>query len=161
MLEINLKNANILIVDDTVANIDLLVGLLEKLGYTSIKSTTDPCSAVNLFKTFQPDIILLDLLMPNLSGVEVMKSIVQLIPKAEYLPILVLTAVISPEVRTEVLMAGAKDFLSKPFNLIEVGLRIKNLLETRFLYQQIETRNQILNEDIKLLLNIMDEGYRK
>ena len=149
MINSTIQHSNILILDDKVANIEVLAGLLEMQGYTSIQTATDPRLAVSLFKSFKPDLILLDLMMPYLSGFEVMDQLKELIPDNSYLPILVLTADISAEIKQHALKAGAKDFLSKPFDLIEVGLRIKNLLETRFLYQQIENQNHLLEEKVK------------
>jgi signal transduction histidine kinase len=138
MIDPTFKNAKILIVDDKVANIDVLEGLLGALGYLNFKSTTDPRLVSGLFKTFNPDLILLDLMMPHQNGFEVMEELNSLIPHHSYLPILVLTADITPEAKQRALSGGAKDFISKPFDLIEVGLRIKNLLEARFLHQQME-----------------------
>jgi len=149
MIDSNLKNANILIVDDKEANIDILVGLLEMQGYSNIKSSTDSRLAVGLFKSFNPDLILLDLMMPHLTGYEVMEQLKAMVPSRSYLPILVLTADITAEARQRALAGGAKDFVAKPFDLIEVGLRIKNLLETRHLHQQLENQNYILDEKVK------------
>ena len=143
------KNANILIIDDKQANIDILSGLLEIQGYTSIKTTSDSRMAVSLFKSFNPDLILLDLMMPYHSGFEVMAQLKELIPDNTYLPILVLTADITHEAKQRALADGAKDFLAKPFDLIEVGLRIQNLLESRYLHQQMQNQNQALEEKVK------------
>ncbi|MCX6267383.1 MAG: response regulator [Bacteroidetes bacterium] len=149
MIESTLKDASILLVDDNQSNIDVLEGLLEESGYKHFKSTTDPRLAVGLFKSFTPDLILLDLMMPHLSGFDIMNELNLIIPHSTYLPILVLTADITPEARQRALSGGAKDFLSKPFDLYEVRLRIKNLLETRYLYQRLENQNQILEEKVK------------
>ena len=149
MIDSALKDANILIVDDKNSNIDILEGLLEEFGYQNFKSTMDPRQVVSLFNSFKPDLILLDLMMPYLSGYEVMDQIKELVPVNTYLPILVLTADISREAKEFALSGGAKDFLSKPFDLNEVGLRIKNLLETRYLHQQLENQNFILEEKVK------------
>ena len=149
MIDITLKNANILIVDDQQANIDVLEGLLEMQGYTNIKSTVDPRNVLPFLKSFEPDLILLDLSMPFLSGYEVLQQIKTFISPKSYLPVLVLTADISPEAKQNALSNGAKDFLNKPFDLIEVGLRIRNLLETRYFYQQLENSNHFLEEKVK------------
>ena len=149
MIDSTFKNANILIVDDKVANIDILAGLLEIQGYSNIKTTTDPRLVVSLFKSFNPDLILLDLMMPYLTGFEVMVQLKELIPDGTYLPILVLTADIAVEAKQRALAGGARDFLAKPFNLIEVGLRIKNLLFARYLHQQLQNQNLILEEKVK------------
>ena len=149
MIDSSLKNARILIVDDKISNIDILEGLLEESGYRHFHSTTDPRLVLSLFKSFHPDLILLDLMMPHLSGFEVMGQLKAEIPHTSYLPILVLTADITIEAKLRALSDGAKDFLSKPFNLYEVRLRINNLLETRYLHQQLENQNQILEEKVK------------
>ncbi len=149
MMDSVLTNARILIVDDKISNIDILVDLIEESGYTNFKHTTDPREVVNLYKSFEPDIILLDLMMPYLNGFEVMEQLSNIILANTYLPILVLTADITPETKCKALSSGARDFLSKPFDLTEVKLRIKNLLQTRFLHLQIENQNQILEEKVK------------
>jgi CheY-like chemotaxis protein len=160
MIDSTFKNANILIVDDMEANIAILVGLLEIHGFTNITTTTDPLSTVSLFKSFKPDLILLDLMMLQLSGYEVMEQLKPLIPAGTYMPILVLTADISPNAKQRALADGAKDFLAKPFDFIEVILRIRNLLETRYLHQQLENQNKLLEEKIAMVLKVMDGWYK-
>ncbi len=144
MMNSTFKNANILIVDDKVANIELLEDLLEHNGYTNIKSTTDSREVADLYQSFQPDLILLDLMMPYMSGFEVMAELKRIIPPNTYLPILVLTAEISFESKQRALSGGAKDFLSKPFDLIEIAIRIQNLLETRYLHTLLQQQNDML-----------------
>jgi signal transduction histidine kinase len=150
MIDSTLKNAKILIVDDKEANVEVLEGFLEMQGYTNIKSTTDPRLVESLNKDFAPDVVLLDLMMPHLSGFEVMEQLKpSTLKKGPYLPILVLTADITTESKQRALANGATDFLTKPFDLVEVGLRIKNLLFTSYLMQQAENQNQILEEKVK------------
>ncbi|MCX6175553.1 MAG: response regulator [Ignavibacteriales bacterium] len=144
-----LKNANILIVDDQQANIDVLTGLLDAKGFTNYITTKDSRQVFKLFDEFKPDLLLLDLIMPNLNGYEVMMQLKALIPANTYFPILVLTADITPESKQKALASGASDFLAKPFDLIEVDLRIKNLLKVRYLHQQLENQNQIVEEKVK------------
>ncbi len=160
MLDSHLKNAKILIVDDNQLNIDLLVEYLQMLGFDSIQTTTDPLLTVSLFKSFEPDLILLDLMMPQLSGYQILEQLKPLIPNDVYWPVLVLTADISPTAKQQALASGARDFLAKPFDFIEVFLRIRNLLETRYLYQQLEKKNQILEEKVAMLIKIMS-GWNK
>lgn len=148
MIDSTLKKANILIVDDQEANIDVLEGLLEMQGYLNIKTTTDPREVVDLFASFQPDLILLDLSMPYLTGYEVMDQLKSLISENTYLPILVLTADVTSEAKKRALSGGASDFVTKPFDLVEVGLRIRNLLFTSYLQQQLQNQNQILEEKV-------------
>ncbi|MEI7662876.1 MAG: response regulator [Bacteroidota bacterium] len=149
MIDPTLKNARILIVDDQEANIDVLSGLLEMQGYHDILTTTDSRLVVGLYASFAPDLILLDLMMPWFSGFEVMEQLSALIPENTYLPVLILTADITPEAKKRALLNGAKDFLSKPFDLVEVGLRIDNLLFARILHQQALGRNLILEERVR------------
>lgn len=140
--------ARILIIDDEPANVEMLRRLLERAGLSRIQTTTDPREAMSLYVDFRPDLILLDLHMPHLDGLAVMDALNQ-IAEATYLPILVLTGDVSAEARREALSRGAKDFIHKPFSGDEVLLRIGTLLETRFLYLQIQSQNQILEAKVR------------
>jgi putative two-component system response regulator len=142
------KHARVLIVDDEPNNVDLLRRVLQRAGLSKIETTCDPREAVAIYVRFRPDLILLDLHMPHLSGIEVMDELNQ-IAEASYLPILVLTADLTREARQEALSRGAKDFLNKPFSQEEVLLRIGTLLETRFLYLQIQSQNQMLEVKVR------------
>jgi len=144
----NLKNASILIVDDEQANIDILTGLLEIKGYNNVYPITDPRLVLSLFQEIKPDIILLDLMMPHLNGFQVMEQLKPLFPENTYLPILVLTADVTAESKLRALAGGAKDFLTKPFDLTEVDLRITNLLQTRLLHIQLQNQNVRLEEKV-------------
>ncbi|MCX6220845.1 MAG: response regulator [Bacteroidia bacterium] len=148
MIDPSFKKANIMIVDDQEANIDVLEGFLEIQGYNNLKTITDPRTVVELYKSFKPDLILLDLTMPYLTGFEVMDQLKNLIQENTFLPILVLTADITNETKLKALSGGASDFLTKPFNLLEVGLRIKNLLLSSYLQQQLMNQNKILDEKV-------------
>lgn len=149
MIDLMLEKAKILIVDDQQANLDVLTGLLDVKGFTNYLITQDSRQVFKLFDEFKPDLLLLDLKMPNLTGFEVMAQLKSLIPANTYFPILVLTADITTETKQKALAGGASDFISKPFDLIEVELRIKNLLQARYLHQQIKDKNQILEENEK------------
>jgi putative two-component system response regulator len=142
------KHARILIVDDEPANVELLKRLLERNGFLHIDSTNDSREAASLYVKGRPDLILLDLHMPYMDGLSVMDQLNQ-IAEASYLPILMLTGDMAPEARREALSRGAKDFVNKPFNSDEVLLRIRTLLETRFLYLQIQNHNQILEARVQ------------
>jgi putative two-component system response regulator len=131
------KDARILVVDDERVNVILLERILEQDGYTNVKSTTKPDQAIALYDEFEPDLILLDLHMPGLDGFAVMERLEDRIAGDTFLPILILTADIRPEVKRRALAAGAKDFVTKPFDRTEVLLRIQNLLETRFLHMRL------------------------
>ncbi|MEI8085089.1 MAG: response regulator [Paludibacter sp.] len=155
------KNAKILIVDDNVSNIELLEGILEETGYTNLKSTTDSRQVIDLYKVFNPDLILLDLMMPYMNGYEVMEKLSSIVPPNTYLPILVLTSDISFHTKKRALSSGAKDFLCKPFDLNEVCIRIKNLLETRYLHQLLEEQNQTLAQKVEERTADLEKAYEK
>ncbi len=144
------ENARILIVDDQEANIRLLESILRKASASAVlRSTTDPREVMSLYPQFEPDLILLDLLMPYIDGYVVMDQLKPLTPAGSYLPILVITADITPEAKQRALAGGAKDFLTKPFDPTEVLLRIKNLLETRFLHGELQNQNKILEVKVR------------
>jgi signal transduction histidine kinase len=127
----------ILIVDDEASIVVLLERMLSRAGYSFLASTTDSREAEGLFKTFQPDLVLLDLMMPHVDGFGVMEQILANSRDEAYIPILVLTADVAPQALHRALSSGARDFLTKPFDQTELLLRVKNLLETRFLYQSL------------------------
>ncbi len=148
MLSRTSKNARILIVDDEPANVEVLRRMLQRAGFNRLEGTNDSREAAALYIKLRPDLILLDLHMPEMDGLEVMDQLNQ-IAEASYLPILMLTGDMTPEARREALSRGAKDFVNKPFNTDEVLLRIRTLLETRFLYLQIQTQNQMLEAKVR------------
>ncbi len=158
MINYTFKNANILIVDDEISNVELLEDLLEQTGYVNVISTTDSRKVTELFTSFQPDLILLDLMMPYMNGYEVMNQLKTVIPLKTYLPILVLTADVRYESKSRALSGGAKDFLSKPFELSEVVMRIRNLLETRYLHQLLEKQNNNLALTVKKRTRELEEA---
>jgi putative two-component system response regulator len=143
-----LHDARILIADDQEANVRLLEGILRRVGYTSVRSTTDSRKVLALCAEFQPDLILLDLVMPHIDGFHIMEQLQARVPVGTYLPVLVLTADITQEARQRALSIGARDFVTKPFDHTEVILRIKNLLETRFLHRQLRDQNETLAEKV-------------
>jgi CheY-like chemotaxis protein len=138
MTDNEILNAKILIIDDADANLRLLEALLAKEGFEQVISTADSTKTIDLFTAFQPDLILLDLMMPVLDGYEILDLLSKNIPKDEYLPIIVLTADATIAAKRKALALGAKDFLTKPFDSIEAMLRVWNLLETRMLYKKLK-----------------------
>jgi putative two-component system response regulator len=112
-----IQSGRVLIVDDQPSNILLLERTLRLAGFTNMRSTTDPHAALSIFTEFQPDILLLDLHMPGLTGFKVMEQLKGIVGTETYLPILVLTADMSPAMKQRALACGAKDFLTKPFDL--------------------------------------------
>jgi len=156
MIDSTLKNAVILIVDDQQANIDVLTGMLDANGFSNYTTTTDPRQVFRLFDELKPDLLLLDLRMPHLNGFQVMNQLKDIIPDKTYFPIIVLTADITRESKQKSIAGGASDFLSKPFDLTEVDLRINNLLKIRYLQQQLENNNQILDESGTFAENLIN-----
>lgn len=148
MKRADLSDASILIVDDQPANVALLEAILNGSGFANFRSTTDPREAEALVRSTKPDLLLLDLQMPHLDGFEVMR-VLETVPEAEGMPIVILTADITSEARHASLGMGARDFLTKPLDAIEVMLRVKNLLETRFLQQQLKEHNQLLEVRVR------------
>jgi putative two-component system response regulator len=143
-----IRHAKVLIIDDEPANVLLLQRLLQQDGFVALESATDPRQALPLFTNFRPDLILLDLHMPHLDGFAVLKQIRSRIREDDYLPILVLTADVTEEAKQQALSMGAMDFLTKPLDHAEVRLRIRNVMHTRFLYQQLQNQKQILEEKV-------------
>lgn len=137
-----------LIVEDTVANIALLTNMLGRIGYRQLRSISDPRETLAEVENFKPDLIILDLMMPHLDGFQVMQQLKGVIPDETYLPILVLTADVSPASKRKALASGASDFLLKPFDVSEIFMRIRNLLQTRFLHSAIQDQNQLLEQKV-------------
>jgi CheY-like chemotaxis protein len=149
MPELVLKKARFLIVDDEASNVRLLERLLAHSKAGHVVGTTDSRRALSLVISEKPDIVLLDLHMPFVDGFTLISQIKAALPAGEYLPILVLTADVSQETRQRALGKGAHDFLTKPLDSDEVLLRIRNLLETRFLHLELQRQNEVLERQVK------------
>jgi PAS domain S-box-containing protein len=137
----DILNASILIVDDQEPNVSLLEQLLSGTGYTRVTSTMNPREVCALHRRNRYDLILLDLQMPGMDGFQVMEGL-KTSDVDSYLPVIVLTA--QPGHKLRALQAGAKDFISKPFDLVEVKTRIHNMVEVRLLYNKLENYNKTL-----------------
>jgi PAS domain S-box-containing protein len=135
---LDILNSNILIVDDQPANVILLEHLLCETGYQHVTTTMDPYSVCELHRNNHYDLIILDLEMPGMNGFQVMDCLKEMVVD-DYVPILVITAL--PEHKLRSLASGAKDFIAKPLDLIEVKTRIHNMLEVRLLYKSLEQYN--------------------
>ena len=144
-MSIDILAASILIVDDQPANVQLLEQLLLEAGYSHVSSTMKPDEVCALHRKNQYDLILLDLQMPVMDGFQVMEGL-KTSTTDSYLPVIVLTA--QPGHKLHALQAGAKDFISKPFDLVEVKTRIHNMLEVRLLYKKLENYNQELEATV-------------
>jgi PAS domain S-box-containing protein len=139
-------DASILIVDDQQPNVNLLEQLLAEAGYTRVASTMNPKEVCALHRRNRYDLILLDLQMPGMDGFQVMEGL-KTNDADGYLPVIVLTA--QPGHKLRALQAGAKDFISKPFDLLEVKTRIHNMLEVRLLYRQLGDYSKALEEAVQ------------
>lgn len=128
----------ILAIDDEEANVLLLANVLEREGYTNIHCITDPEKALDAYIQLSPDLVLLDLMMPKIDGFQLLDAFSKHDKPDEFRPVLVLTADTTLQTRRRALALGAKDFVSKPFDVIEVALRISNLLETGILYERLK-----------------------
>jgi DNA-binding response OmpR family regulator len=120
--------------------------MLHEAGYACVTSTMDPHAVVELHRNNRYDLILLDLLMPGLDGFQVIEGL-KTIETDGYLPVLVITA--QPAHKLQALQAGAKDFVSKPFDVLEVKTRIHNMLEVRLLYKQVEHYSKMLEQTVE------------
>jgi putative two-component system response regulator len=161
MLSPRLRDARVLLVDDQELNLRLMRQVLEKTGLHDITTTQDPYAVAALVSLHTPDLIVVDLHMPGLDGFGVMEALRPQIEFAGYLPILVLTADVTEESRTRALKAGARDFLTKPIDNMEVALRTKNLLETRFLYLDLEAQNATLEQRVAERTREVEEKNRE
>src|SRR6266571_886980 len=126
-----LHRMKILIIDDERTTVVMLEHLLRRSGYSRIQGVTDSRKALETCAAFNPDLILLDLIMPGTDGFAVLETLRSLDASESFLPIVVLTADVSEEAKERALEAGATDFLVKPVSRMEALLRIRNLLETR------------------------------
>jgi len=142
----DILNASVLIVDDQQANVRLLERILGSAGYTSVASTTDPLGVCALHRENHYDLILLDLEMPGMDGFQVMEGLKE-IESDGYLPVLVITA--EPAHKLRALLAGAKDFISKPFDLVEVRARVHNMLEVRLLHLKTMNYSKALERTVQ------------
>src|SRR5690242_5971933 len=141
----DILKAKILIVDDQDANVRLLEQMLSDGGYTCVASTMNPREVCDLYRENRYDLILLDLQMPGMDGFQVLQGLKE-IETHGYLPVLVITA--QPGHKLRALQAGAKDFVSKPFDLVEVQTRIHNMLEVRLLYKKLKNYNEELERTV-------------
>lgn len=144
-----LRGAEVLVVDDEQANVTLVETILERNGFSRIRSTTDSREFRSLFDDTRPDIVLLDLHMPHIGGLELLEEMEQLREPDEYLPVLVLSADVTAKARRDALGAGATDFLTKPFDTTEMGLRVVNCLETRRIHLRLDGQRREVDDLIR------------
>ncbi len=151
-------DASILIVDDRPANVELLEDMLRATGYTRIATTTSPVQVRELHRQSRFDLILLDLQMPHMDGFEVMQGLTEDSGDG-YVPVIVLT--VEPALKLRALQAGAKDFISKPFDILEAKTRIRNMIEVRLLYRRLEGFNQVLEETVRTRTRELSESEER
>lgn len=142
----DILDANILIVDDQNTQVLILEGILQNAGYTSVTSTTDPFTVCTLHAKNNYDLILLDMKMPGLDGFQIIQRL-NALDTDDYLPILAIT--VDRELKLPALKMGAKDFISRPFNLVEVLARIRNMLEVRLLHNMVKNHSKMLEETVQ------------
>jgi len=152
----DILQARILVVDDKDANVRLLERVLHDAGYAQVDTTTDPRSVCVLHAGHPYALILLDLRMPEMDGFEVMAKLHE-VERDGYLPVLVITA--EPEQKLRALEAGAKDFISKPFDLAEVLARVRNMLEVRLLQRELRSANDALEDRVRRRTAELETSY--
>ncbi len=153
LTDADLLNARILIVDDEAAHVRLLQRLLQDAGYLHVDTALDPQTVATLHREHDYALILLDLQMPVLDGFGVMKALQADAGGSTVLPVIKLLA----------LQAGARDFISKPFDVVEVKLRIRHMLEARVLYRMLEAQNEVLERKVQertAALQASEDRYR-
>lgn len=146
----NLKNKRILVVDDTISNVEMIETYLMLEGYTSIRLITDARDVFDVYDEYHPDILLLDITMPYISGLEIMSELRAKTPDSEYLPIIILTADVSTNTKRKALEMGASDFLTKPIDLIELKARLETHLQIRIKTEEIHLYAQELAHQIAI-----------
>ncbi len=130
------QDARILAIDDEPANLALVEAVLSREGYRHVETLTDPRCAVERHLALRPDLVLLDLMMPSIDGYALLDSLGRLTGTDDLVPIMVLTADTSIEAKRRALALGARDIVTKPFDVFEFGLRVANLIELRLLFEQ-------------------------
>ncbi len=153
-----IRGAKILIVDDKPANSLLLEHVLAGAGYNDVTAINDSRNVVDLYKAFRHDLIILDLNMPHIDGFQIIDALKALEP-GDYVPILIVTA--EPAHKLRALSMGARDFLTKPFDTLEVVTRVGNMLEMRLLYKRVAGHNALLEERVRERTAELLESYRE
>ena len=152
------RDARIAIVDDEAANVELLVRILELDGYSNIWAFTDPLEFLDACRVLPPDLVLLDLRMPELTGFEVLEHLKQAIDDFDYRPAMVITSDDDRETKQKALSSGARDFLAKPVSPVEVRLRVGNLLHTRFLQLELQKHAERMEDRVRARTAQLEEA---
>jgi putative two-component system response regulator len=144
-----ITKGRILVVDDTESHVLLLRKILKGAGYLSVATTTNSEEAADLYKEFQPELVVLDLHMRPIDGFQVLDQLKALEPADSYVPALMMTALNDPDVLNRALERGARDFLNKPFDRVEALTRIRNMIEVRMLHQRVRESNRALEDTVR------------
>ncbi|MEX2049260.1 MAG: HD domain-containing phosphohydrolase [Gemmatimonadota bacterium] len=158
MVDDRIASARILIVDDEEDNVQVLRRILEAEGYTEIRSTNDPLGAAEVVAEYQPDLVLLDVVMPGMSGHKVLERLREPDVYESYRPVLVLTSDHSRQAQRDAWAAGAKDFITKPLSPSEVRQRVRNLLETRMLHRMLREHADELEDRVRARTAELEEA---
>lgn len=153
-----IQNSRILIVDDREDNILVLQRMLEEAGYKHIRGITDSRTALAIFTAFKPDLVAIDLRMPHVDGLSLLKQLKSRVPEGGFVPVLVVTADPSRKAKQDALALGAKDFVTKPIDRVEVLLRIYNLLETRWLHVELQSHTETLEQKVRERTHQLEEA---
>lgn len=151
-------SARVVAVDDEQANLDLLRRILEPVGYENLATLTDPREVLPLCRDDEPDLLVLDLMMPHLDGFELHQRLADELPGFTYVPVLFLTADDSREVQEKALSLGGHDFLTKPLSPREVRIRVRNLLTTRALHRELHEMNRELDARVRQRTTELEEA---
>jgi signal transduction histidine kinase len=146
MTEDTLRGARILILDDDVSTLCLLRGVLQRLGFANVLALNHPRGFAEQLPVFQPDLVITDLVMPEIDGIQILEMVRASFPREAHMPVLVLTASQEAQNRRRALAAGATDILVKPFDPSELLMRIRNVLSTRFLHLELQGTNVALEQ---------------
>jgi response regulator RpfG family c-di-GMP phosphodiesterase len=148
MNEADLRLGRILLVDDDISGLCLLEGVLNRLRFKNTHKLTDSSRILETFESYAPDLIITDVEMPGLSGIELAEQLRNYLPRDTCLPILVLTGSPDPAIKRRALAAGVTDILFKPFDSAEIQMRVRNLLQARFQYLEIQDSNRALEQKV-------------
>ena len=152
------EHARVLLLDDEPANLEFMLRVLEPEGYGGLLAFSDPVVAADRLRHMNPDLVVLDIVMPHLDGFGFLEHMRRVIEPGRYLPALVVTADPAPDVRRRALSAGAKDFMTKPLSPAELRLRVRNLLETRYLHEQLRVHNELLEHRVEERTRELEEA---
>lgn len=152
------RDAKIAVIDDEAANVELMQRILQLDGYSNISAHTDPLEFLNTCRVMPPDLVLLDLRMPEIDGFEVLKRLKRSVIDFDYRPVMVITSEDDRETKQRALSSGARDFLSKPVSPVEVRLRVRNLLHTRFLQLELQRHAERLEDRVRARTAQLEEA---